>query len=161
MMDGKDARIVTRQHTITLLPDLLLFFVSLVFLLEMRTLPGQKPFAVRMLCEGASVFFVAIGFVDVVKWFGFRVILTPACVEIRRFWIFKRAYCDSPGRPLTVRFVQDDWDEWLDKGSLVIYEPGGVVITLDDLGDFSRIAHRPFLHVEHLRFVSGYDEVLG
>lgn len=158
-MDGRNERIVTRQHPITLFPDLLLFFVSLVFLLEMRMLPDQKPFTARMLCEGAAVFFMVIGLVDVVKWFGFHVILTPDCIEIQRFWIFKKAYCENPARPLTIHPVQEGWDVWMDKGTLVIYEPGGVVATLDNLGDFSRIAHRSFSPMEHLRFASGYDEI--
>ncbi len=151
-MDGRNEKIVTRQHTITLLPDLLLFFVSLVFLLEIRILPEQKSYTAKMLCEGAALFFMAIGFVDVVKWVGFRVILTPGCIEIQRFWIFKQTYCDVPGRRLTIHPVQNGWDEWLDKGALVIYEPGGVIATLDNLGDFSRIAHQSFLHVGYLRF---------
>ena len=158
-MDGSNKRIVTRQHPITLFPDLLLFFVSLVFLLEMRILPDQKPLTVRMLCEGAALFFMVIGFVDIVKWFGFRVILTPSCVEIRHFWIFKKTYCDTPERQLTIRPVQDNWDEWLGKGTLVIYAPGSVIATLDDLGDFGRIAHRPFSHMEHLRFAAGNDGI--
>jgi hypothetical protein len=131
-------KIILRRHILTLMPDILLFFASLLFLLEMRALPAQTAFSLKGICEGAAIFFMAIGLLDVVKWRGFRVVVTSRCIEVHRFWIYRNVYCLDE-RGLSVNLIQDGWDEKLDKGSLVIYEPGGEVVTLDDLGDFSRL----------------------
>ena len=140
-MDGSNERIITRQHLITLLPDILLFFVGLIFLLEMQVLTNPPSFELKHLCEGAAIFFMSVGFLDVVKWWSFRVILTPTCVMVQQFWVFKRKYCQSDrGRKLAIHPEQNGWDEWLDKGTLVVYEPGSVVSTLDNLDNFSNIS---------------------
>ncbi len=131
-------KIILRRHTITLLPDILLFFASLLFLLEMRALPAQKAFSLKGFCEGAAIFFIVIGLLDIVKWRGFQVSVTAQCIEVQRFWIYRNTYClNKPD--LAIQLIQSDWDEMLDKGSLIIYKPGSEVVTLDNLGGFSQI----------------------
>jgi len=132
-------RIVLRRHVITLLPDILLFSASLLLFWAVWMLSGQagqNDFALKGICELAAIVLAMIGFVDIVKWRGFRVILSPDCIELQRFWIFRNAYCMTD-RKISVRLRQNALGEWLNMGSLIVYETGGSVITVEGLGNFN------------------------
>ena len=131
-------RVVLRRHITTLLPDVLLFFSSLLFMLEMRIIPPDMAGALKNICGGAAIFLMMIGFLDIVKWVGFRVVVMHDCIQVQRFWIFRDDYCQDQ-RTLTVRLQQNGWHEWINMGTLVIYELGGEVRTLDNLGNFKRV----------------------
>jgi len=132
-------KIILRRHLITLTPDALLAFVSFVFILEAILSVGQERTFLGTVSEIAAIFFLLIAVLDVVKWFGFRVVIANGCIEVQKFWIFRDQFCRI-GRDVKVRPVQKGWDARLNMGTLVVYEPGGKVSTLDNLGHFDQIA---------------------
>jgi predicted membrane protein len=135
-----NSKIILRRHIITLLPDTFLFFVSFLFLLALEMVRTQNAPALEEVCVISAFFFSMIGVLDILKWYGFSVTLTPACIEVRQFWVHKKEYCrDEKGERLAIRPVQTTWDEWLNKGTLVLYEPGGEVATLDNLSNFRSV----------------------
>ena len=131
-------KIILRRHLITLTPDVLLLFVSFVFLLEAIMSSGRRQVFLRGVSEVAAFFFLLIAILDVVKWMGFRVLIANGCVEVRKFWFFREEFCGI-GRGVTIKPVQKGWDERLNMGTLVVYRPGSKVSTLDNLGDFDRV----------------------
>jgi len=132
--------IVLRRHVITLLPDTFLFSVSFLFLLTLEMARAHGVPAVEEVCAVAALFFSAIGMIDILKWYGFSVTIKPDCIEVRQFWLYKKELCHgSKNLRLSIRPVQSVWDSWLDKGTLIIYEPGGEAATLDNLSNFHRI----------------------
>lgn len=138
--------IVLRRHVITLLPDTFLFSVSLLFLLTLEMVHPQSGPVVEEVCLAGALFFSLIGFIDLLKWYGFRVILKYNCVEVRQFWFLKKEYCrGARGLQPSIRPIQNLWDEWLNKGTLVVYEPGGEVVTLDNLSNFDQIVGNRFV----------------
>ncbi len=132
-------KIILRRHIITLTPDVLLMFVSLVFWLEAILSSGRRDVFLKDVSDGAALFFLIIAVLDMVKWLGFRVEISHDCIKIRKFWIFRDMLCRS-GTDVRVRPEQKGWDERLNMGSLIIYRPGGQVFTLDNLGNFDRVA---------------------
>jgi hypothetical protein len=129
-------RVILRRHTITLLPDALLFFASLLLLLEIGLMPALSTLALKGICEFTAIVLAMIGFIDVVKWSGFRVVISPEGIAVHRFWIFRDEYCFS-GREIAVRLRQNGWGGWLDIGTLTVYETGGSVFTVGGLGNFN------------------------
>jgi hypothetical protein len=132
-------KIILRRHIITLTPDALLMFVSFVFVLEAILSSGRKDPVLQDVSEGAAIFFVIIAFLDMVKWLGFRVEIADGCIRVTKFWIFRDRFCRI-GQEVKVRSKQKGWDERLNMGTLVIYQPGGKVFTLDNLGRFDLVA---------------------
>ncbi len=135
-------KIILRRHVITLLPDLLLFLGSLLFWIEMRMVTGHNWMLLRIVCQGAAFSLAMIAILDLIRWAGFRVVITPQYIAVQRFWFFRDEYhLSKPG--VTVRMLQQGWDDLLDRGRLVILEMDGVVDTMENLGHFSRILDFP------------------
>ena len=133
-------KIILRRHVITLLPDAFLFFVSFLFLLALQAAHTQGLPGVEEVCVIAVFVFSLVGILDILKWGGFSVALTPTCVEIRQFWLLRKEYCrGARGKKISIRPVQNTWEEWLNKGTLVVYEPGAELVTLDNLGNFRSV----------------------
>ena len=133
-------KIVLRRHVITLLPDTFLFLVSFLFLLTLEIIHSQSAPVVEDVCIVAALLFSMIGVIDILKWYGFSVTIKPNCVEVRRFWFLTKRYCRGARRVQPyIRPVQNIWDEWLNKGTLVVYEPVGEVATLDNLSKFDQL----------------------
>ncbi len=133
---------VIRQHAIVILPDTLLFLVGTSLFLETaeisRRLPQFQASALNAACEILGFLLLLIGAVHFLCWLGFRVEITFQTLVIRRCFFYRKIF--SLMRPdITLGISQTAFDAWFDKGTLVIYAPGGDVITLNNLANFSQM----------------------
>jgi len=137
-------RIVLRRHLITLTPDAILLIVSFIFVLEAILSIAEGKAFLRILSEASATFLLLVAALDMIKWFGFRVVIENGCIEVQKFWIFQDHFCHI-GRDVKVQPVQKSWDQRLNMGTLIVYQPGGKVSTLDNLGHFDRVVDNRFL----------------
>ena len=135
-----------RRHFILLAPDLLLFLVGAALLLEIpwiaRQLPGERALLLQILCEGLGLILIFTGIIHSVCWLGFRVIIRPHEIVVRRCWFLQKRLDRIQG--LNVQLMQSRWDARLDKGTLVLYAPAGDIITLQHLAHVSQLSPSMF-----------------
>ncbi len=135
-----------RRHVILLAPDVLLFLVGAVLLLEIpwiaRQLSGERVLLLQILCEGLGLLLILTGIIHGVCWLGFRVIIHPHEIVVRRCWFLQKRL-DRIQR-LNVQLMQSRWEARLDKGTLVLYAPAGDIITLPHLAHVSQLSPNMF-----------------
>ena len=134
--------IVVRQHAIAIAPDTLLFLAGTALFLEIpeisRRLPDIQAFLLNATCEALGMALILIGAVHFLCWLGFRLEIDLRAMTIRRCFFYKKTL--SLLRPgISLSASQNALDAWFDKGTLVIYAPGGDIITLNNLANFSQL----------------------
>jgi len=137
--------IVVRQHIISLVPDVLLFLAGIALFLEVPGIDSRMPMiqarALSRLCEGLGVLLIAVGLGHFLWWWGFRLEIASRAITIRRYFFFKKSFSLFRS-DVSISASQSRLDAWFDKGTLVIYVPGGEILTLNHLADFSRFIPR-------------------
>ncbi len=135
-----------RRHVILLAPDVLLFFVGALLLLQIpwisRQMTGERAMLLQTLCEGLGLALILTGLIHSVCWLGFRVVIRPHEIVIRRCWFLQRRL--DRFQELNIQLMQSRWDARLDKGTLVLYAPAGDIITLQHLAHVSQLAPNIF-----------------
>ncbi len=130
--------VILKRHIITLLPDVFYFLVSMIFLWESRYLSTIQGSFLQSICGIASILFLLLVLTDILNWVSFRVYIDAECIIVRRFWIFKRWYCNHAGRQIKLQQSQSALDALFDKGELEIVAPHGQTCTLRGLANFSK-----------------------
>ncbi len=140
-----DEPIMARQHAISIAPDVLLFLVGTTLFLETseiaRRLPEFQASILMGVCETVGLLLFLIGAMHFLCWLGFRLEIHSQVIVIHRCWFFKK-HISLIQPMLTIQATQNNLDELLDKGTLVIFSPGGDIITLSNLANFSQLAPR-------------------
>ena len=133
---------IIRQHAIAILPDTLLFLVGTSLFLETaeisRRLPQFQASALNAACETLGFVLILIGAVHFLCWLGFSLEIDSHSIVIRRCFVYKRTF-SLLRSDISLSASQSALDARVDKGTLVIYAPGGDVITLNNLANFSQI----------------------
>ncbi|HID33580.1 MAG TPA: hypothetical protein EYP25_03250 [Anaerolineae bacterium] len=129
--------LVIRQHAITLAPDMLLSLAGIILIAE----TGNVLWGFQLFLAELGAAFLFIGVAHFICWLGFRLEVKRHHIRVQRCWLYRKSFTSlHPG--LMVQAQQTDLDALLNKGTLIIYAPGGDIITLTNLANFKQlIAH--------------------
>jgi len=129
----------TRQHLSILLWDVAWMLLGVVIFLEVQGLRGREMSVVRQIGYGMTLFLFLAGVIDVIRWHGFLLTMDSQCIEVRRFWFFKKRYCRDAEQHFFAQTNQNSLDEWADKGTLDLYNSFDGASSLTHLANFSQI----------------------
>lgn len=126
--------LVIRQHAITLAPDILLSLAGIILMAETEhVFWGLQFFLVAL-----GIVFLGIGVGHFICWLGFRLEVKAHHIRVQKCW-WRRKFIAFPHAGLMMQALQTDLDALLNKGTLLIYTPGGDVITLTNLANFNQL----------------------
>ncbi len=125
---------IIRLHPITLAPDLFLLFVG-GFFIKVGSMRTDWVFVHEVCYFLGGLLWMSAG-LDMLCWLGFQLEVTFSTLTIRRCWVRRRRF-NWTYEEVPVEFTQNWWDALWDKGTLIIYAPGGDILTLKNLAHFS------------------------